>query len=161
MLHCFDNLTHTDESAMFLSDTQFQKMSGVTRQGYVAFSRVNTLLSTRPQQFSLNCCCATLRRSNYACLLRKIGLFRSFGAVVKSSAAAKKQTVSRFSFSTLSSNGSIYGENSCTSVENFYQLSACFRLLLGTFNWNCLCLHSEFCTQHCLLSLLFTFNFMS
>jgi hypothetical protein len=37
-----------------------------------------------PQQFSLNCCCPTLRRSNYARLLRKISLFRLFAAVVKS-----------------------------------------------------------------------------
>jgi hypothetical protein len=35
------------------------------------------------QQFPLNCCRATLRRSNYACLLRKIDLFRLFAAVVK------------------------------------------------------------------------------
>src|SRR5688572_6419693 len=53
-----------------------------------------------PQQFSLNCCCATPRRSNYACLLRQKPLFRLFAAVVavsvnSSSAAAAAATKKR------------------------------------------------------------------
>jgi hypothetical protein len=52
-------------------------------------------LSTAAQQFSLNCCCATPRRSNYACLLRQIGLFRPFAAVVKSANLVARLAVLR------------------------------------------------------------------
>jgi hypothetical protein len=51
-------------------------LSGGDRREWVAFRL--------PQQFSLNCCCATPRRSKHEELLRQIRLFSLFAAVVKS-----------------------------------------------------------------------------
>jgi hypothetical protein len=50
----------------------------------LSFAHYSSLSFPLAQQFPLNCCCTTPRRSNYGCLLRKISLFRPFAAVVKS-----------------------------------------------------------------------------
>jgi hypothetical protein len=49
-----------------------------------SFVFTQSCLFPLPQQFSLNCCCATPRRSKHGELLRQNGLFSLFAAVVKS-----------------------------------------------------------------------------
>jgi hypothetical protein len=58
---------------------------------FAFYSELSTLYSALsfplPQQFSLNCCCATPRRTNHGEWLRQNRLFGLFAAVVKSSIA--------------------------------------------------------------------------
>jgi hypothetical protein len=90
---------------------------------------LSTVFFPLPQQFPLNCCCATPRRSNYACLLRQIVLFRPFPAVVKSPVARWRYLCS--TPPPMATTSRIY----CIAFAFTHYLSLITSL---SFTWNCL-----------------------